>query len=186
MSNTFQYTSVCLNFSGTGEYKPINYLYSNLDQEGKLVSILAIYVNGERIHAGCERKTWDADHQVAARKDYLGIQEEARKWRPPYKSAGSRAGSIVSTNDIDMRILVSEDIQAKMKNVVLRLQAKVFENPEVNLCNNYLILDRVTLRYETQTYDPLNHYLKGLHVTIDGWHTGRDYDDCKVATARRK
>ena len=35
------------------------------------------------------------------------------------------------TNDIDIGILVSEDIWANMKIIVLRLQAQVLENPEV-------------------------------------------------------
>ena len=42
MSNPFQYSSVCLDLPGTGEYKPRKSWYSVLDQGGDLSSILAI------------------------------------------------------------------------------------------------------------------------------------------------
>ena len=82
------------------------------------------------------------------------------------------------TNDIDIRLLVSEDRWAKMKRIVLRLQAQVLENPEVDLCTHYFMSYRGTLRYGTQTYDHLTPYLKGYPNIMDyGW---------KVATSRIK
>ena len=83
-------------------------------------------------------------------------------------------------------ILVSEDIWAKIKNIVLVLQAQVIENPEVDSCTSSLMSDIGTLVYVIQTYDPLTPYLNFFHLTIDFWRPDRYYDGCKVATARLK
>ena len=40
MRNPFQYSSVCINLPGTGEYKPGKYWHSVIYQEGELASIL--------------------------------------------------------------------------------------------------------------------------------------------------
>ena len=186
MSNPLKYSSVCINLPRTGEYKRGKYWYSVLDQWGELTSILYIYVDIERIHAVSERKAWAAAHQVAMRKDYLGIQDAARKRRPPYQIEGAWIGSIVRNNDKDIGIMVSKDIWANMKKIVLRFQAQVLENLEVDLCTNFIMSYRGTLGYGTQTYDHLTPYLKVLHLTIYDWIPIRDDDGRKVATARLK
>ena len=88
MRNTFQYSSVFLVLPGTGEYKLGKSWYLVLDQECERSSILAIYVENERIHAGSERKAWAADHHVAMHEAYLSIQDAAQKRRPTSQSAG--------------------------------------------------------------------------------------------------
>ena len=70
----------------------------------------------------------------------------------------------------------------KYENVVLRLQARVLEKSEVDLCTNYIISDRGTLGYRTQIYDPFTPYLKVLHLAIYDWLFDRDVDGWKVAT----
>ena len=90
------------------------------------------------------------------------------------------------TNDIDTGLLVSGNRWAKMKNIVLRFQAQVLENLEVDLCTNFIMSYRGTLGYGTQTYDHLTPYLKVLHLTIYDWIPIRDDDGRKVATARLK
>ena len=73
-----------------------------------------------------------------------------------------------------------------MKIVVLRLQSRVLENPEVYLFTRSLISDIGTLGYLTQTYDHLTPYLKGFHLTIDGWRPDIDDYGCKVSIERLK
>ena len=90
------------------------------------------------------------------------------------------------TNDTDIGLLVSEDIWEMMKNIVIRLQAHVLGNPEVDLCNHSIISERGILAYGTQTYDPFTRYLKCLHITIDSWRHYIDIYGCKVVTIRLK
>ena len=92
----------------------------------------------------------------------------------------------MSTNDTDICIIVQKDRWENKKNILIRLQAQVRENPEVDFCTHSIMPDRGTLGYVTQTYDPLNPYLKGLHHTIYSWRPYRDYDDRKVAKERLK
>ena len=73
-----------------------------------------------------------------------------------------------------------------MKHIVLRLHEEALKKPDLALCTHSIILDRGTLEYGTQTYDPLTTYLKCLHLTIDGWLPDRDNDGWKVATSRFK
>ena len=89
-------------------------------------------------------------------------------------------------NDTDIGLLVSKDIWARIKSIVLMLQVQVLENPEVDLCTHYIMSDRGKLGYGTQTYYPLTPYLKVLHLLIDGWCPDRYDDGWKVATARPK
>ena len=60
--------------------------------------MLAIFVDDERIHHSTEEGAWKAARQVATRESYLGIQDAARKRRPPSQNAGAWAGSILRTN----------------------------------------------------------------------------------------
>ena len=77
-----------------------------------MASILAIYVDDERIHSGTEEEAWTAAHLVATRESYLGIQDAARKRRPPTQAAGTWTGSIIRTNDTEhlMPVITSENI----------------------------------------------------------------------------
>ena len=90
------------------------------------------------------------------------------------------------TNDAGIGLLVIEDKWANMKSIVLMLQAQVLENPEVDLCIHYIMSDRGTFIFGTQTYYPLNPYLKVLHLIIDGCRLDRDFDGWKVSTSRPK
>ena len=78
--------------------------------------------------------------------------------------------------------LVRDDIWANMKSIVLRLQAQVLENTEVDLCTHYLMPDRGTLGYGTQTYNSLTTNLKYLNLTINCWRPERDDYGWKLAT----
>ena len=73
-----------------------------------------------------------------------------------------------------------------MINVGIRLQAQILENPEVHLCNHYVLSYKGKLAYGTQTYDPLNPYLRGLNFTIYGWRPNIYDDGWKVETERPK
>ena len=73
-----------------------------------------------------------------------------------------------------------------MKIILLRLQAQVLENPEVDFCTHYLMSYRGTLVYVTQSYDPLNPYLRGFHITKYSSRPDRDEDVWKLSTARLK
>ena len=181
-SNPFQTSTVRLNLPGTRDYTPVLAWYSLLDEDGKLASILVIYVDDERIHASSHDKAWRASHQVSSRESYLGIQDAARKRRPPSQSPGAWAGSIVRTNDIDVGKLISEERWQKTRCIIGKWLDKLLKNPDANLDTDDLRSDRGFLIYIGRTYPELNTFFKGIHLTIDGWRKNRDPEGWRIAT----
>ena len=181
--NPFAYQLVVLNLPGSDIYDPTKPWFFILDFDGKLATILVIYVDDERIHASTEEKAWAASHQVATREAYLGIQDAARKRRPPSQNAGAWAGSMVRTNNLEVGILISQERWEKTRSIIRKWSDKMRKNPDQELNTTDLLSDRGFLIYVTRTYDCMVPFLKGLHLTIDSWRSGRDGEGWKVATA---
>ena len=49
-------------------------------------------MDGERIHAESERKSWAKAHQIVMREGYVGLQYVSRKRHPPSNIVGAWAG----------------------------------------------------------------------------------------------
>ena len=181
-TNPFQHDSVKTNLPRSPTYDPSLPWFSVLDKLLMLASILAIYVDDERCQCSSEEKAWQSAHQISTRECYLGIQDAARKRRPPSQSAGAWAGSIIRTNNQEVGILVSEERWSKTRSIIRKWVDEIRKNPASDLCVKDLLSDRGFLIYVTRTYSPMIPYLKGLHLTIDSWRGGRDDDGWKLAT----
>ena len=175
-SNPFHYSAVKLNLPGTKEYKPGMPWFMVVTKDGDLAAALAIYVDDERIHASSCEQAWACAHQVATREAYLGIQDAARKRRPPSQKAGAWAGSIVRSNGLDVGIMTSDERWRKAKDMVWKWHERLSQSPDISLNTKELRSDRGFLIYITRTYKCLNTFLKGIHLTIDGWRSQRDDD----------
>ena len=171
-NNPFAFTRVVLNLPGSSNHKPGQPWFYFQKSNNKMAAILAIYVNDQRIHASSEEEAFQAAPQVASRESYLGIQDAARKQRQPSQQAGAWAGSIIHTNNNDVRILVSKERWFKTKFLRTR--------PNHLLDTEELFSDRGFLVYITRTYDILTPYLKGIHLTLDAWRCNRDEDGWKI------
>jgi hypothetical protein len=184
LKNPFEYASVRLNLPGSENYDPSLPWYSVLDFKGLLAALLATYVDDERVNANSEERAWQAAHQIGSRESYLGIQDAARKRRPPsQRNAGAWAGSIIRTNDSEVGITVSQERWSKTKSIIGKWLDRICKNPDQGLNTKELLSDRGFLIYITRTFKMMVPYLKGFHLTIDGWRTDRDSDGWKVATA---
>ena len=86
--NPFHYCEVKLNLPGTKLYAPNQPWFTLRRYDGELASILAIYVDDERCHASSYELAVSSARQVASRETYLGIQDAARKRRPPLSTSG--------------------------------------------------------------------------------------------------
>ena len=180
-SNPFEYELVELNLPGMIDYLPGKPWFTVKARDGSMASALAIYVDDERIHASSCSKAHQCARQVASRESYLGIQDAARKRRPPSQQAGAWAGSIVRTNNIEVGILVSEDRWLKTKFIISKWYTALQDFPHQPLDTKSLLSDRGFLVYITRTYDVLTPYLKGIHLTLDGWRPDRDEEGWKQA-----
>ena len=182
-TNPFNMKEVRLNLPGTRSYNPGKGWFSALDFQGNLASTLALYVDDERVHAGSRERAWAAAHQIASRESYLGIQDAARKRRPPSQAAGAWAGSIIRTNESEVGVVVSEERWNKTKLIVNKIYKQLRSDPETIEFNvKDLMSDRGFLVYVSRTYKAITPFLKGLHLTIDGWREDRDEEGWKMAT----
>lgn len=179
-SNPFHVGEVSLNLPGETDYEPSKPWFCGLNKDGNMASILAIYVDDERIHSGTEEEAWTAAHLVATRESYLGIQDAARKRRPPTQAAGAWTGSIIRTNDTEVGKMVSLERWVKCKSIIGKWLHRVSatNNPELDV--KELLSDRGFLIYVARTYTPITCFLKGLHLTIDSWREDRDEDGWKI------
>ena len=174
--NPFHYHEVKLNLPGSKDYIPGAPWFATLRKDGSLASLLAIYVDDETIHASTKILAQQSARQVALRERYLGIQDAARKRRPPSQQAGAWVGSIARTNSFEVGILVSNERWQKNKLVISKWLDLVNVEEYPSLDTKSLLSDRDFLVYIARTYEVLVHYLKGLHLTIDGWRSDRDED----------
>ena len=131
-----------MNLPGTKEYDPSQPWFSVLDKEGLLASILATYVDDECIHANSKELAWKAAHQIASRETYLGIQDAARKRRPPTQTAGAWAGSIIRTNEEEVGVVVSNERWFKTKSIITRIYRELQKPNLVELDTKQLLSDK--------------------------------------------
>ena len=180
-NNPFRYESVRVNLPGTAEYDPTQHWYQTLDYDGNLAAMLAIFVDDERIHHSTEEGAWKAARQVATRESYLGIQDAARKRRPPSQNAGAWAGSILRTNGEEVGKLVSQERWDKAKSIIGKWKDILHKDRFAKLNMVELRSDRGFLNYIARTYPTISTFLKGFHLTIDGWRKDRDDEGWKVS-----
>jgi hypothetical protein len=177
--NPFHFCDVRLNLPGNNDYSPNLSWFSTMDSHGKLAAILAIFVDDERIHHSTEEGAWLSARQVATRESYLGIQDAARKRRPPSQNAGAWAGSILRTNGEEVGRLVSQDRWYKAKSIIGKWQDRLLKDKNALLEVKELMSDRGFLNYIARTYPTITTFLKGFHLTIDGWRRDRDDEGWK-------
>ena len=158
-----------MNLPGTKSYCPGQPWFSLQCYDDKLASILAIYVDDERVQVPTCKLVVEAATQVALRETYLGIQEVARKRRPPLQQARAWTESIIHTNNEKVGVLVSDERWKQTREIILLWLEIVEGGHDPELCTETLISHRGFLIYVARTYDVFTTYLKGIHLTIDGW-----------------
>jgi len=109
---------------------------------------------------------------------HLSIQVSSQKTRPPSQTPGAWAGRVAVTGDEGVGVRVPQDKWEK----ALRYSSEILS--ELQSSNQ---LDRKFLEsvwgfyiHLQCTYPSVTPYIKGLHLTINGWQGGRDEDMWKV------
>jgi hypothetical protein len=62
--------------------------------------------------------TWSLSRTVAARIQYLGVQEASRKRRPPTRTPGAWAGGVFRTSATNVHVTVSQEKWDKAKRLI--------------------------------------------------------------------
>ena len=169
-TNPFSFSRVVLNLPGSVNYDPSKPWVAKLRADGEIACEVYIYVDDGRLTGPSKSLCWKAARRLCSVLNGQGVQDAARKRSEPSQTPGPWAGSVTHTND-EVRVTVSAEKWAKAKAQVRELAAMA-DSGQMNL--HRLRQIRGFLGYFVRTYRWGNPYLKGLHLTIDGWRSGCD------------
>lgn len=180
-SNVFRWDRVRLNLPGTENYDPSLPWVSKVRlDDGKIACDLFIYVDDGRVTAPTKVESAKATRQAAAVLNSLGVQEAARKRRWGSRKAGAWAGLIVQTTDDEVIVMVDPEKWLKTKRYIGDILDELKNSGNGKLNRKELERKRGFLIYVTRTYPSMVPYLKGMHLTIDGWRRHRDEEGWKL------
>lgn len=99
-NNVFCWDRVKLNLPGSTShpYDPtLPWVSKWLDNEERIAPNFFLYVDDIRTNGGSKKECWLVARRVASICSFLGIQDAPRKRRPPSKSPGPWAGSVIQS-----------------------------------------------------------------------------------------
>ncbi|KAL7574514.1 hypothetical protein ACA910_015870 [Epithemia clementina (nom. ined.)] len=171
--NVFRWHKVVLNLPGDETYDPSLAWVRRVREDGTLAADVHPYVDDLRKTAPTEQEAWIAASCMAKTAAYFGLQDAARKRRPPSRTPGAWAGAIVSAEPTGVYKMVSPERWGKVKAPINNLQ-KWASQQHINRKS----LEKVQgfLVYVSLTFSAMVPYLKGLHLTLENWRPDRDAD----------
>ena len=175
-NNPFHWEEVILNLPGSWHYDPTMPWVYKLRWDKNLACEIYIYVDDGKTTGWSRLACWQASRRFASVCSHLGIQDAARKRTEPSRTPGPWAGSVIHTED-GVRALVTQKKWDKIKSLIAELEqmSKLEKVPRKRLEQI-----RGFFNYVARTYKWMVPYMKGLHLTIDGWREGRDRQGWKV------
>lgn len=175
-SNPFKRSHVRLNLSVLDNYDPTLPWISKVRPDGTLASEFYIYVDEVRVTGPSEEDIWRAIRKFSSMISYLGIQDAARKRRPPTTRPGAWAGSRVYVDECNIGVYIEQSKWEKTKNNIRWIRNQIIGCDDVTnfkLSTGYGI-DRKELErkrgflvYVSRTYPSMTPYLKGMHHTLE-------------------
>jgi len=177
LDNPFQWDHVELNLPGSASYDPSKPWVCKIRLDGSIACDLFIYVDDLRPTGGTEEDCWKATRRTGSRCSYLGIQDASRKRRSPSQTPGAWAGSIIRTDGKAVYVSVSAEKWDKTKKQIAWLKECLVKEERIP----FKELERIRgfLVYTSRTYTSMVPFLKGIHLTLDGWRRGRDSEGWK-------
>lgn len=192
-NNVFRWDKIETNLPGSADYDPSRPWVSKIrNSDGHIAADIMSYIDDLRSTGPSEEECWRASRRVASLCNHYGIQDAPRKRRAPSQTPGPWAGSILHTDQAEVNVLISDDKWKKTRNIIEKWCGAVDEynfqltdgREPVGLDVKELLSDRGFLIYVARTYPSMVPYLKGLHLTIDGWRGGRDSDGWRQTDAQ--
>jgi hypothetical protein len=141
--------------------------------DGHLAAEIYAYVDDCRVVGFCRDICWAGARRLASMCTKYGVQDKTAKRTFPTPTPGPWAGTVSHTDEHEVAGLVSVGKWAKTHALVQELADLVASSGERGLPRQRLLEIRGFLNYVVRTYPWMNPYLKGLHLTIDGWREGR-------------
>ncbi|KAL7579144.1 hypothetical protein ACA910_019169 [Epithemia clementina (nom. ined.)] len=117
--NVFRWHQVILNLPGDETYDPSLAWVRQVREDGTLAADVHPYVDDLRETAHTEKEAWKAASRMAKTAAYFGLQDAARKQRPPSRTPGAWAGAIVSAEPTGVYKMVSPERWSKVTTSIL-------------------------------------------------------------------
>jgi hypothetical protein len=174
-SNPFYYYAVRLNLPGDPSYNPRLAKVSKLDSRtGTTAGDMLTYVDDTRTTGRSSSHCWAVSHRTSTRLCYLGMQDALRKRTLPSQRAGAWTGSLTQTPSSGIVVSCTQEKWTRARQYISDLQTTLqdgghFDHKDLERKRGFLV-------YVARTYPSLMPFLKGIHLTLDGWRPGRDDD----------
>lgn len=185
-NNPFAWHYVSMNLPGSKTYEPGQPWICKRTQDGNIAADILLYVDDARIVGWCISVTWQASMRMGKICSYLGLQDAARKRREPSQQPGAWSGAVVIVEDGKLVKMVSQERWDKAKTKLRWILAYVNVGggwtrddeacPEGFIPFKTLESIRGFYIYVSRTYKAMVPYLKGIHLTLDGWRKNRAED----------
>ena len=172
-TNSYRWDSIRLNLPGYKDYEPSKPWICRIRADsGKIAGNTTTYVDDLRSMGESEKECWSTVHQTGSRVGYLGIQNAPRKTRPPSQTPGAWAGTVAETSENGIGVKCSQEKWSKAKAMIQEIQMEV--DMSDSLDHKLLEQKRGFFVHIQRTYPNLTPFIKGMHLTLDGWRPGRD------------
>jgi len=182
-TNPLQWESVYLNLPGSDAYDPTQPWVQLRTATGDLAAACKRYVDDFRTVGDSEEHCWQVTHKFASMFSYLGLQIALRKLRPPSQHPGPWAGTIAFSCEVGVGVTCPVGKWLKAKNLIAALQTHL--EAGLPLPRKSLESTRGFFVHLMRTFPIITPYLKGIHLTLDGWRAHRDADMWKLPPALR-
>jgi len=183
--NVFQWLSIRLNLPGDPLYDPSVPWVSKVRKDGAIAADLKTYVDDERPSGPTELDAWHAAQRASSIQGMLGIQDAARKRRPPSMEPGAWAGSVCHTSEGKVTVLLSQDRWEKTREIIAGIARTLKDNNGI-FDFKKLESERGSLVYVMRTYPAMKPYLRGIHATLDSWRPDRDKEGWKRPKTKKQ
>jgi len=188
-SNPFKWNSIRINLPGSEDYDPTLPWIAKMDGSCEACD-LVIYVDDVRPFGSSEARCRAAGKHIAKITQFFGLQDAPRKYRPPSQTPGPWCGSFVCVKDESVLAYVSQKKWDKGRSYIAGwleiVQRAVSFNEVPCLEHKQMEQGRGFLVYLSRTYTSIVPYLKGIHLTLDSWRSGRDRDGWKMRSNGRR
>ena len=176
LGNAFYWDKLVLNLPCTDSFNPgMPWIYKLDSRVGRIACDQVKFMDDFRSTGYSVESCWQAGRQVASRLQFLGMQDAARKKKPPSLDAQAWAGCIIKTDGEDVEKTVSQEKWDKAKSYLKELKRQAGTEEQPGMVNHkFLQRARGFFNHLGITIEFLPPALKGFHNAIDGWRDGRD------------
>jgi hypothetical protein len=175
----FAWDRVILNLPGSDSFDPSKPWVMRVTKDGSLAGEIIIFFDDGRVIGRCKAHADACMRWLCSRLQFLGIQDAARKRRTSSQRQGAWAGGVVYTDRGIPRRFLSQKRWDRMQSDLRWLRDEVRAGRKLPRGKFWKV--RGFLVYASLTYDVMQPYMKGVHLTAYGWMNDRDSDGWKVS-----